>query len=347
MKLRFALFAGLLVSAAAIANSAVAGDVVATAGATCKNGTVAMVAGQRVCLRAGAQCRRALDRQYHAHGFHCHNGKLTRAKATPSAPTPTEPEATPQTPPLPPGATGRQIDVGGYKLYLECEGSGSPTVVMERGYGLSGTAASPNPTGSAWLGVRSALANETRVCSYDRAGLGHSDRRPTNVAPTGARFADELHTLLTNAGVPGPYVLTADSFAGLLAGMHVIRYPQDYVGLVFVDALYPGCTSVCPFEGAESAVFDASLATVQFGSRPMVMLTAGIGSVSDPDGFLSRSTNSIWASVPGADHVIARTNADLVAEATRVVLAAVRSGASLPACAATRLESLGGKCERR
>jgi hypothetical protein len=345
MRLRFALVAGLLVSASAIANSAGAGDVVATAGATCKNGTVATIAGQRVCLRAGAQCRRALDRQYHPHGFHCHNGKLTRAKATAPAPKPTEPEATPRpTPPLPPYATGRQIDVGGYKLYLECEGSGSPTVVMESGLTVPGTAASSTPP--SWLKVRSGIAATTRVCSYDRAGLGHSDSRPKSVSPTGARFADELHTLLTNADVPGPYVLTAASFGGLLTGMHVLRYPQDYLGLVFIDANYPGCTSVCPFDGTEPAVFDGSLATVQFASRPMVLLTAGIGSASDPQGFLSKSTNSIWASVPGAGHVIANTNAEVVIEATRVVLAGVRSGASLPVCSETRLGAVGGKCER-
>jgi hypothetical protein len=215
---------------------------------------------------------------------------------------------------------------------------------MEGGLSVPGTAASSTAPG--YLKVRSGLAATTRVCSYDRAGLGHSDPRPKNISPTGARFADELHTLLTNGGVPGPYVLTGASFGGLVATMHVSRYPQDYVGLVFIDSLYPGCTSVCPFDGAESAVFDGSLAAVQFGSRPMVVLTAGIGSSSDPQGFLSRSTNSIWASVPGAGHVIANTNAEVVIEATHVVLAALGNGSSLPACAATRLESVGGKCER-
>jgi pimeloyl-ACP methyl ester carboxylesterase len=129
----------------------------------------------------------------------------------------------PQPPPPPPGPSrpGRKIDVGGYGLYLECAGSGSPTVILEAGLGAPSAtldrAGIPIPgLAEGWRAVRAALASETRVCAYDRAGLGASDRRPSRLAPSATTYASELRTLLTNANVPGPYVLYGARFGGLL-----------------------------------------------------------------------------------------------------------------------------------
>src|SRR5439155_6063471 len=92
-------------------------------------------------------------------------------------------------------------DVGGYRLAYVCAGSGSPAVILEAGYTASGIdtyATTILPT----------LARRTRVCTYDRAGDGLSDARPPGVRPvTGATQADELHRLLSAAGVRPPYVL--------------------------------------------------------------------------------------------------------------------------------------------
>ena len=67
-----------------------------------------------------------------------------------------------------------------------------------------------------WRPVRTAVASETRVCAYDRAGLGQSDRRPSALAPSATTYARELRTLLTNANVPGPYISYGARFGGLL-----------------------------------------------------------------------------------------------------------------------------------
>ncbi len=259
--LTFALVAGAVTVAVTSATASTASEGVA-ASAACKP---AVVAGKHTCLKVGQRCKRTLDRQYHRYGFHCHTGKLSRSVAV----SPASPPAPPAPPPIP-RTPGQKVDVGGYGLYLECEGSGSPTVVMERGWGLSGTSASPNFTTAGALKVRAAVAADTRVCSYDRAGLGLSDPRPAGIAPTGQRFADDLHALLTNAGVPGPYVLLADSLGGLVSSMHVLRYPSDYTGLVFLDAVPPGALAVGEPEPAQ---FDSSLGSVTFGHRPVISLT--------------------------------------------------------------------------
>ncbi len=135
------------------------------------------------------------------------------------------------------------------------------------------------------------------MCSYDRAGLGLSDPRPAGVAPTGERFADDLHTLLANAGIPGPYILLGDSFAGLLLSQDVLRYPADALGLVFVDAAPPSsCYYVadflpCGFGPPEPAEFGTAINSVSFGNRPVVDLTA----VFETPDLARRSTDSIWA----------------------------------------------------
>ena len=91
---------------------------------------------------------------------------------------------------------GQLVDIGGYRLHLYCTGEGSPAVILEAGGG--------NPWLS-WYKVQPQVAQFTRVCSYDRAGLGWSERSPK--PRTTKVIAEELHTLLHNAGITGPYVL--------------------------------------------------------------------------------------------------------------------------------------------
>ena len=122
-------------------------------------------------------------------------------------------------------ASGRLVDVGGHQMHLECTGSGSPTVVLEPGAG--GTSASMG-----W--VAPAVANQTRVCVYDRAGRGASE--PANGPQDGARIATDLHTLLHRAGVPGPYVLAGHSFGGLYVRIFTAHYPDEVAGLVLIDS---------------------------------------------------------------------------------------------------------------
>ena len=141
-------------------------------------------------------------------------------------------------------ATGRLIDVGGHKLYLNCVGSGSPTVVLEPGAGAT----------SSQLGwITPAVARSTRVCVYDRAGRGWSE--PADSPQDGAQIATDLHTLLHRGGVTGPYVLAGHSFGGLYVRIFAAHYPDEVAGLVLVDstASKEPARSVIPSSGDDSS----------------------------------------------------------------------------------------------
>ena len=99
---------------------------------------------------------------------------------------------------------GEMVDVGGYSLHINCVGQGSPTVLLDAGSG--GFSAQ-------WVRVQQEVSGTTRVCAYDRAGMGWSEMGPE---PRDAkRITGELHALLEGAGIEGPYVLVGHSFGGL------------------------------------------------------------------------------------------------------------------------------------
>jgi pimeloyl-ACP methyl ester carboxylesterase len=125
---------------------------------------------------------------------------------------------------------GRMVDVGGYRLHVNCQGAavaGRPTVVMETGN------AEPCLT---WAAVQPEVAKFTRVCSYDRAGLGWSEPSPN--PRTAANIVAELHTLLARAGVEPPYVLVGHSIGGMFARLYAHEHPEQVVGMVMVDAAH-------------------------------------------------------------------------------------------------------------
>ena len=109
---------------------------------------------------------------------------------------------------------GQLIDVGGHRLHLNCTGSGSPTVVLEAGGGEM----------SSNLGwIAPAVARDTRVCVYDRAGRGWSE--PATTAQDATQIATDLHTLLERGHLPAPYVLAGHSFGGLYVTTFAARSP--------------------------------------------------------------------------------------------------------------------------
>lgn len=130
-------------------------------------------------------------------------------------------------------APNRQsVDVGGYKLTLLTQGQGTPTVVIEPGMGLAAVESDE------WAAVCEEIAKTNRVCLYDRAGLGTSDPAPTRPR-TSQDIARDLHALLINAKVPGPYVLVGHSIGGLNVRIFADLYPDEVAGVVLVDATHP------------------------------------------------------------------------------------------------------------
>ena len=124
---------------------------------------------------------------------------------------------------------GQLIDVGGYRLHLNCTGDDSaslaPTVVLEGGLGAPSLV---------WVMVQAGLAHHARVCSYDRAGYGWSDPGPR--PRTGRVIAQELHALLHIASEAPPYVLVGHSLGGVFVRLYTAEYPDEVAGLILVDA---------------------------------------------------------------------------------------------------------------
>ena len=123
---------------------------------------------------------------------------------------------------------GQILQVNGHAMRIDCSGSGSPAIILDAGLGNDGLI---------WGGVQPALAKATRVCSYDRAGYGWSDMLPP---PRDAdHIAVELHGLLAAAHITGPVVLMGHSIAGIYIRDYATRYPENVVGLIFVDGSTP------------------------------------------------------------------------------------------------------------
>lgn len=185
------------------------------------------------------------------------------------------------------------IAVGGDFLYLRCTGRGSPVVVLEAGGGGDHRG---------WDAVQPELARTTRVCSYDRAGLALSDAAPKRATAT--QKADDLHDLLSEADVRGPYVLVGHSYGGMLVRVYTARYPDDVAGVVLLDSSHPDqierlLAALPPRRVGENAVIrdlrrfltdesqpnpegvdwtasaDEARAAGSLGNRPLIVVTAG------------------------------------------------------------------------
>jgi pimeloyl-ACP methyl ester carboxylesterase len=141
------------------------------------------------------------------------------------------------------GDFARLVDVGGgRKMYLECRGIGSPTVVLVAG--LRGSAEDWNIAKKPGPQVFPEVAKFTRVCAYDRPGtpVGEKPSRsdPVPQPTTAGTAVADLHALLTAAGEAAPYVLVAHSYGGLIGRLYASTYPDEVSGLVLVDALSEG-----------------------------------------------------------------------------------------------------------
>jgi pimeloyl-ACP methyl ester carboxylesterase len=132
---------------------------------------------------------------------------------------------------------------GGRRLWLECRGAGSPTVILEAGAGNNADDWDTVglPAGSEQSAVLPGVAAFTRVCAYDRPGtIGVESSRsdPVPMPRDASDMVADLHALLTAAAIPGPYVLASHSFGGLIARLYAATYPDQVVGLVLIDAAH-------------------------------------------------------------------------------------------------------------
>jgi pimeloyl-ACP methyl ester carboxylesterase len=137
------------------------------------------------------------------------------------------------------------------ELHLNCQGQGDVTVILEAGQGDSSLD---------WADVQSAVSAFTRVCAYDRPGLGWSS--PTKSVLTSQQIADNLNHALEGAGVAGPYVLVGHSIGGVYSRAFAQQYPEEVVGLVFVDSAHENQRYRLPSDAMKELTMIKRLASV-------------------------------------------------------------------------------------
>jgi pimeloyl-ACP methyl ester carboxylesterase len=119
---------------------------------------------------------------------------------------------------------GRMVNIGGYRLHLYCAGQGPSTIVFEAGLGDSSLI---------WSDIQKAISDSVRACSYDRGGIGWSDKSPLPRDPMSE--TTELHLLLERAGISGPVILVGYSMGGDLVRLFASRFPTRIAGLILVE----------------------------------------------------------------------------------------------------------------
>jgi len=254
-----------------------------------------------------------------------------------------------------PTSNVQEVDVGGYRLDIECEGEGSPTVVFEAGAGGDRFALTE------WVDLR----DITRVCAYDRAGIGTSDERPATGSTSLADLAEELARLLEEAGIEEPIVLASHSLGGGVAQFYADRYPVRVTGLVFIDPIaVPGYVDWFgpDVEDGTGGTIDMKRTSEDWkrlgswGSTPLFVLTQNFRGEDDfapqrfrryfrdvHDELAGRSSDAIHVIAVDSGHNIHETSPGLVTAAIKEVIEAVRSGEGLAPCDG-RFEDLGGAC---
>jgi pimeloyl-ACP methyl ester carboxylesterase len=147
------------------------------------------------------------------------------------------------------------FEVDGVGFHLHCTGEGAATVLLIAGWGAAGD--------DSWSAVHPALADEARVCTYDRPGTGTSDAPATD--QTFETQAADLRALLDTAGEPGPYVVVGHSFGGAEAVTFTAEAPDEVTGLVLVDAspaTWPSAVCAVPDDGTDAAASYGQLCSV-------------------------------------------------------------------------------------
>jgi pimeloyl-ACP methyl ester carboxylesterase len=125
-------------------------------------------------------------------------------------------------------APGQLIRVNQGVMHIYCLGQGSPTVILDTDIGAWSASAA---------GIQESMAENRRVCVYDRAGYGWSER--TDSERTVQQAAYELHTLLRNTRIDEEYVLVGQGYSGLIARVYAAAYPEETAAIVLIDPADP------------------------------------------------------------------------------------------------------------
>ena len=259
--------------------------------------------------------------------------------------------------------TAGLYEVNGHHLYLTCAGSGQPTVMLEAGLDSDHADWAPVDELAAYVG--------TRVCAYDRYGLGESDIPATVPTRTIDQVVDDLHTLIGAAHITGPLVLAGHSMGGLIVRELTRRYPRLVAGMLLFDSapddwdVYTGTETFNDGFGESIDVQAASAAlrgSDTLGSMPLIVVQAGDDSTVQQEWAPTRtdfssywnsrqialarlSTDSILVMAPGIPHnYVAQQPALLSPTAMKLVVGAVRSGHPLPGCGGSGLPQAGARC---
>lgn len=207
--------------------------------------------------------------------------------------------------------TGQMVDIGGYRLHMHVEGKGTPTVVLDAGAG---------GIGLGWDLVRPAIARVTRVVVYDRAGLGWSD--PSPLPRKADVMAEELHTMLINADIAGPYILVGHSLGGPIARQFAAKYPSEVTGLVMVDTAHEQQVKYFPERLVKMVTSMMGMFTVMkfIGKIGIFALNPNLVPVDDQGKLPARTRESSRAAIASSDsHLEA-----MIAESESVYAAATQ-----------------------
>jgi pimeloyl-ACP methyl ester carboxylesterase len=252
------------------------------------------------------------------------------------------------TPPY--AALGSLVDVGGGRsVYLDCRGAGSPTVILEQG--LGGGA-------DGWGSVLDGIAGMTRVCAWDRPGIGRS---PSRGVHSGADTAADLHAALDRTGERGPYVVVAFSLGGMYARLFASAAPGSVAAFEMLDiyepdlpmsedpALNPALRATlrrnldegnASIAAAEQLDLPATLAALEpITTEPAILLMVDQhGRYDDPDPAVTEALVGAWTRAFAAhypngrfetaptSHFVHLDRPDLVLDRLGSLLAEVRGG---------------------
>lgn len=216
------------------------------------------------------------------------------------------------------------------ELVILCEGEGGPTVVLEDGHPSETGGVSRFSSGALWT----ALAAQTRVCAYDRAGYGDSDPAP-NEPRDADDVVDDLQALLAAAGEDGPYVLVGSSFGGMIVTYFASRDPQDIAGVVLLDV--PAPTDTLSLDQIPEIAWDHPAnpehvdVIPEFETRfardpttmkaPLTVITASNGQsdVDDQGFWLALSPHATQVELDGGHDIDVDAPAEIAAEVMKLV----------------------------